>query len=95
MARIGEMRCINPLCSCTDVAVNETAGGNLSATCHKCGAPTFAKKGTRWRRELEANLLRRDPDDTGAPPAGGSEKDTSTPPAPAPAPARKSVGLML
>lgn len=84
------MRCINPSCSCTDVAVNETAGGNLSATCHKCGAPTFAKKGTKWRRDLEASHLRRDPPEGEPAPAPAGQ-----PPAPVPAPARRAVGTML
>lgn len=52
--RIGEMKCVNAACSCTDVAVEETDAGTWQAKCHKCGAPTFGKKGTKWRRDMEA-----------------------------------------
>lgn len=55
--RIGEMKCINPACSCTDVAVEVTGAGTWQAKCHKCGAPTFAKTGTKWRRDLEAAIV--------------------------------------
>src|SRR3982750_2450578 len=103
MPRIGETRCINPKCSCPDVAVNQTASGNYSATCHKCGAPWFAKQGSKWRRDLDAGLLRRDQDETAAPPAApgtSSSSSSSPPPSPAPAAApapaaRKPVGLIL
>lgn len=51
--RIGEMTCVNRDCVCADVAVEETDAGTWQAKCHKCGAPTFAKKGTKWRRDME------------------------------------------
>lgn len=94
MPRIGETACINPKCSCQDVAVNETAGGNYSATCHKCGLPWFAKRGTKWRRDLDGQpgapgLLRRDQDEA-APAAPGAA--AAAPAAPA---AEKRTGYYL
>lgn len=82
MARIGEMRCLNPSCSCTDMAVSKTAGGNLSATCHKCGFPTFGKAGSKWRRDMD-KLVRLDD-------APAADAPTPSPPAPAP---RKGFNL--
>jgi hypothetical protein len=97
VARIGETRCINPKCTCTDVAVNETASGNYSATCHKCGAPWFAKKGTKWRRDLDGQpgqpgLLRRDQDEAAPPPPlpGHQVQQLPAPPA-----APKRSGMLL
>lgn len=51
--RIGEMKCTNPLCSCTDVAVEVTSAGNWQSRCHKCLIHTYSKAGTRWRRDME------------------------------------------
>lgn len=96
MPRIGETACTNPRCTCQDVAVNETAGGNYSATCHKCGMPWFAKRGTRWRRDLDGQpgqpgLLRRDDQDAPATPPAAAP--ASIPPAaPASAPAARPTG---
>lgn len=78
MARIGEMRCLNPSCSCTDMAVNETAAKNWQATCHKCGFPTFSKAGTRWRRDME-KLVTLDTADAPATPPAKPAKAAATP----------------
>ena len=51
--RIGEMKCTNPLCSCTDVAVEVTSAGNWQSRCHKCLKHTYSKAGTKWRRDME------------------------------------------
>lgn len=90
MARIGEMSCLNiDECSCKEVAVHKTASGNLTATCHKCGCPTFAKSGTKWRRTMEKRV-RLDPPDDDAPPAA----QKPTPPA-APVPPAKKAGFSM
>lgn len=52
--RIGEMACLNPQCKCTDMTVEVTPAGTWQAKCHKCGLPTFAKAGTKWRRTMES-----------------------------------------
>lgn len=81
--RIGEMPCLNPKCGCTDVAVEETPVGTWQAKCHKCGCPTFGKRGSKWRRDMEAmTTLDADPTPSPAP-----APVTSTNPAPAPTPA--------
>lgn len=51
--RIGEMKCLNPACSCTDVAVEVTGAGTWQSKCHRCGMPSFGKAGTKWRRDME------------------------------------------
>jgi hypothetical protein len=59
--RVGEMPCLSPECTCTDVAVEKTAADTLQAKCHKCGCPTFGKVGTKWRRVMEG-LIKADTD---------------------------------
>lgn len=54
MARIGEIQCCNPACGCTDVAVHRTAGGKLSARCHKCQSERWAPVGTKAHRDMAA-----------------------------------------
>ena len=66
--RVGEMPCLNPKCSCQDMAVEKTAANTLQAKCHKCQCPTFGKLGTPWRREME-KLIVYDKDETPAPAA--------------------------
>lgn len=63
--RIGEMKCTNPLCSCTDVAVEVTSAGNWQSRCHKCLKHTYSKAGTKWRRDMET-LVKLD-DEPGEP----------------------------
>lgn len=95
MARIGETKCWNPRCGCTDAAVHRTAGGKLSIQCHKCGAAPWAAQGTKAYRDLMAvTTLDEDEDGTGAPPAPAPEP---APPKPAPAKPKAGVfsGLML
>lgn len=84
MARIGEMRCLNPECSCQDAAVQETDAGTWKSECHKCGLSLFAKKGSKFKRDLSKLVRLDDADD--APPAA---QKPATPPA-APAPARRA-----
>lgn len=79
--RIGEMKCLNPACSCTDVAVEVTTAGTWQSKCHKCGMPTFAKAGTKWRREMEKLVTRDESDEPKPAPKAEAES-----PAPAPAP---------
>lgn len=57
MPRIGEIKCCNPACSCTDVAVHRTAGGKLSARCHKCATERWAPVGTRAHRDMSAQTV--------------------------------------
>lgn len=89
--RIGEMKCVNPACSCTDVAVEVTGAGTWQAKCHKCGAPTFAKAGTKWRRDLEAAIVLDDKpaDPKPAPPRADPKPD----PEPVKKPARSVFDL--
>jgi hypothetical protein len=68
------------------MAIHKTAANNLSGTCHKCGFPTFAKAGTKWRRDLEATITWDEPDTPAAP---------APAPAASPAPAPKSTGLLI
>lgn len=86
--RIGEIKCINPACSCADVAVEETDAGTWQTKCHKCGAPTFAKQGTKWRRDMAAMVkLDEEPEPKPAPKAD---------PQPAPvAPAKKPASSVF
>lgn len=79
MPRIGEIFCFNPACCCTDVAVHRTAGGKLSARCHKCATERWAPVGTRAHRDMTAQTIM----DADADPA--PEPDAPEPPAPAPA----------
>lgn len=80
--RIGEMPCLNPKCGCTDVAVEETPVGTWQAKCHKCGCPTFGKRGSKWRRDMETmTTLDADPSPSPAPAATPAAS-----PAPTPAP---------
>ena len=79
MARIGEIKCCNPACGCADVAVHLTAGGKLSARCHKCGTERWAPKGTRAHRDM-ANQTTMDDD---AAPVGAAPKTEAPEPAPA------------
>lgn len=68
--RIGEMKCVNPACSCVDVSVEETDAGTWQTKCHKCGVSTFAKQGTKWRRDMASMLtLDTDPEPKPAPKA--------------------------
>lgn len=60
MPRIGEIKCCNPACSCTDVAVHRTAGGKLSARCHKCATERWAPVGTRAHRDMTAQTVMDD-----------------------------------
>lgn len=76
MARIGETKCCNPACTCADVAVHRTAGGKLSARCHKCATERWAPVGTKAHRDLLAQTTM---DEADAP--------ASDPPAAAPVPA--------
>ncbi|GKS96766.1 hypothetical protein [Acidovorax sp. SUPP2825] len=77
MARIGEIKCCNPACACADAAVHRTAGGRLSARCHKCGTERWAPLGTKAHRDMLAQTTL---DEQGSP-------EPDEPPAPAPAPA--------
>lgn len=87
--RIGEMKCLNPRCGCADVAVEITGAGTWQSRCHKCGASTFAKAGTRYRRDLE-QLVTLDADADPAPaPAARPAPDPE--PKPAPTRAARSV----
>jgi len=76
MARIGEMKCWNPACACTDAAVHQTAGGKLSTKCHKCGFEHWGIPGTKGFRDMQAATTL----DDGAPAPG---------PAPEPVPKAK------
>ncbi|GKT19550.1 hypothetical protein AVHY2522_22885 [Acidovorax sp. SUPP2522] len=78
MARIGEIKCCNPACACADAAVHRTAGGKLSARCHKCGTERWAPVGTKAHRDMLAQTTLDDQ---------AEEPESSTLPAPAPAPA--------
>lgn len=69
MARIGEIRCCNPACSCADVAVHRTAGGKLSARCHKCGTERWAPVGTKAHRDMTAQTTM---DEEGEAPKGAA-----------------------
>lgn len=79
MPRIGETKCCNPACACADASVHRTAGGKLSAKCHKCGTERWAPIGTKAHRDLLAQTVM----DDGAEPA-------DTAPAPEPAPVQKA-----
>lgn len=68
--RIGEMPCLNPRCGCQDVAVEITDAGTWQAKCHKCQFPTFGKRGTKWRRDME-QLVKLDEQQQSAAPAAG------------------------
>jgi hypothetical protein len=94
MARIGEMKCWNPRCSCADVAVHETSGKSLTAKCHKCSADLYGKPGTKARRDIEALYT---PDADAAPaPAAPPKAGKASAPAPAPvAPVVKNKGSGL
>ncbi|WP_312129359.1 hypothetical protein [Diaphorobacter nitroreducens] len=83
MPRIGEIKCCNPACGCTDVAVHRTAGGKLSARCHKCATERWAPVGTRAHRDMTAQTV-MDEDEAPAP-----EPAPKTEPAPTAAPAKK------
>lgn len=86
-ARIGEAKCLNPACGCADAAVEQTSHGTWQMKCHKCSFTTFAKAGTKWRRELEKLVtLDASTDPTPAPAPVADPK-----PAPAPAKAPRSV----
>lgn len=86
-ARIGEAACLNPACGCTDAAVEQTSHGTWQMKCHKCSFTTFAKTGTKWRRDLE-KLVKLD---EGAEPAPPPAPRGDPKPAPAPARAPRSV----
>ena len=83
MARIGETKCWNPRCGCTDAAVHRTAGGKLSIQCHKCGAAPWAAQGTKAYRDLMAVTTLDDDDDSGPAPAVSPAPEPATKPAPA------------
>lgn len=85
--RIGEMKCLNPACSCTDVAVEVTSAGTWQSKCHKCGMPSFGKAGTKWRRDME-KLVTRDESDEPKPAPKAPAKVDQPAPAPEPAPPR-------
>lgn len=88
MARIGEMKCWNPRCSCADVAIHETSAKALSGKCHKCQAEYYGKEGTKAKRDI-LEIYTADADDT---PAAPSKPAVKAPPAaPAPAPKRSSL----
>ncbi|MCM3565934.1 hypothetical protein [Hydrogenophaga intermedia] len=87
--RIGEMKCLNPACSCTDVAVERTDAGTWQAKCHKCQMPTFGKVGTPWRRSMEKLVKLDEPDEAPASaPAAKPKADPAPEPEPQPTPAR-------
>lgn len=89
--RIGEIKCINPACSCADVAVEETPTGTWQTRCHKCGVSTFAKQGTKWRRDMAA-MVKLDEESEPELSTILSKKD----PQPAPvAPARKPASSVF
>lgn len=71
--RIGEMPCLNPRCGCQDVAVEQTDAGTWQAKCHKCQFPTFGKRGTKWRRDME-QLVKLDEPQHAAPASGEPPK---------------------
>lgn len=89
MARIGEMKCWNPRCSCADVAIHETSAKALSGKCHKCQAEYYGKAGTKAKRDIEA-VYTPDQDETPAAPAKQAVQA-----APAPAPKRASSPLLI
>lgn len=64
MARIGELKCWNPRCQCADVALMQTAGGKLSAKCHKCQFEHWGPVGTKGHRDMMA-LAQMDENDQG------------------------------
>lgn len=93
MARIGETTCGNLQCGCTDVALNRTAGGRLSAKCHKCGCEVWAPVGSKAHRQILAAAIlddetdRSDPAPAPAPePAAGKAAKTKPKPAEKPEP---------
>lgn len=93
MARIGETKCWNPRCGCTDAAVHRTAGGKLSIQCHKCGAAPWAAQGTKAYRDLMAVTTLDEDDDSGGP----APAPEPAPPKPTPPKQKAGVfsGLML
>lgn len=94
MARIGETKCWNPRCGCTDAAVHRTAGGKLSIQCQKCGAAPWAAQGTKAFRDLMA-VTKLDPEDEAW---HEPKKPDPAEPAPTPTPAKKAgvfSGLMM
>lgn len=92
--RIGQMPCLNPECSCTDMSVEVTGAGTWQAKCHKCGFPTFGKAGTRWRRHMEAmTTLDEDAKPAPAPAPTPAAKPEPTEPTPKPRPARSVFDL--
>lgn len=80
--RIGEMKCLNPACSCADVPVEVTSAGTWQSRCHKCAMSTFAKAGTKWKRDMEKLVTLDETEQPATPPA----KAPTAAPAPAPAP---------
>lgn len=89
--RIGEMKCLNPACSCTDAAVEETGAGTWQVRCHKCALSLFAKPGTKWRRDMDA-LVTLD-EAPAQPKATAAKTEPSAPPAPVQKPARSVFDL--
>lgn len=87
MARIGEIGCSNPACGCADVAVHRTAGGKLSARCHKCGTERWAPVGTRAHRDMTAQTQL----DEGAEPAPAPKEPEPADPVPAKKPKTASA----
>jgi len=96
MARIGETKCWNPRCGCTDAPVHRTSGGRLSIKCHKCQGEAWLPIGTKAHRDgTELTKL----DEGGTPPSGTPSgtpsargSAPSTPPTPAtPTPRRMTL----
>lgn len=85
MARIGEIQCCNPACGVTGVSVDRTAGGKLSAKCHKCKLERWAPVGTKGYRDLLAQTTLDDEE-----PAAGGDAPPTAPPTPDPAPTAKA-----
>lgn len=92
--RIGQMPCLNPKCTCTEIAVEVTGAGTWQAKCHKCGFPTFGKLGTRFRRDMESlTTLDEDATPAPAPAPTPAAKPEPTQPTPTPRPARSVFDL--
>ena len=90
--RIGEMKCLNPACSCTDAAVEETGSGTWQVRCHKCALSLFAKAGTRWRRDM-AELVKLDAEPSAVSPRRPPDEPPKDPAPPVQKPARTVFDL--
>lgn len=64
------MDCTNPRCGAVGIVVSRTAGGKISAKCHKCQWENWGPTGTKAQRDMLALMKPddADPDDTTPPP---------------------------